>query len=35
MMNWSYDLVKIIHEEKIKELLKDEAAQRNKKRNSL
>ncbi len=34
MINWNYDLIKIIHEEKLKELLMNETAQ-NKKRNSL
>lgn len=29
MMNWSYDLVKIMYEEKLKELLLDETVQRN------
>lgn len=29
MMNWSYDLVKIMYEEKLKELLLIETAQRN------
>ncbi|RAP21239.1 hypothetical protein C2W59_03661 [Bacillus pumilus] len=29
MMNWSYDLVKIMYEEKLKELLLNETAQRN------
>ncbi len=29
MMNWIYDLVKIMYEEKLKELLLNETAQRN------
>ena len=29
MMNWSYDLVKIMYEEKLNELLLNETAQRN------
>ncbi len=29
MMNWSYDLIKIMYEEKLKELLLNETAQRN------
>lgn len=29
MMNWSYDLVKIMYEEKLKEPLLNETAQRN------
>ena len=28
MFNWNYDLIKIIHEEKLKELLLDEVAQK-------
>nr|WP_272873143.1 hypothetical protein [Bacillus altitudinis] len=28
MINWNYDLIKIIHEEKLKELLLDETAQK-------
>ncbi|AOZ87525.1 hypothetical protein BK049_01750 [Bacillus xiamenensis] len=35
MMNWSYDLIKIIHEEKLKELLLDETDQTNQVENSL
>lgn len=28
MINWNYDLIKIINEEKLKELLLDETAQK-------
>jgi len=28
MFNWNYDLIKIIHEEKLKELLLDEVVQK-------
>ncbi|MDG3043941.1 hypothetical protein OE903_08275 [Bacillus sp. B6(2022)] len=35
MINWNYDLIKIIHEEKLKELLLDETAQKDEAENSL